>query len=829
MLPSRTDGSFLLSQIASHPTSKCLLFAGIVSCGLGLFRAPRHAAAADAKSTENPTKKLFELYCHTCHAVAKPKGDFRVDTLSYDFADKENRDKWLNVVEQLRAGTMPPKGKPRPTADDLKAATDWIDTRVGAAQTAQHSTQGRAIMRRLNSIEYMNTVRDLLGVEVELKDVLPVDLATGGFDTSSELLHVSSHLLDNYLEAAEMVLEAAVASAPRPAQVKMHIDMQKAARRQGVTRDVDDGVAIFASDLSSNIQTVFWSFLTRARGKYRFRISANAYQSEKPVIFHVNGGTDDLGEEPYLIGHFDVPPGKPTIIEFVEQMEVRRNIRILVDTGVRTRDLPRNLANYKGPGVAFQWLEIEGPLEDSWPPPSYKILFGDMPQAPSAEDRNRREAVSKQPLADAEAILRKFTRRAFRRAVTDADIKPFLDRVRAKLDEKYTFQQALRVGLKAVLVSPNFLFLRENIRSADSQGVGASSAVLDEFSLASRLSYFLWSSMPDDELLTLAEQGKLSRPETLRAQVERLLQDPKAKAFNENFAGQWLGLREIDATLPDQQLYPEYDDILRSAMLKEVSLFFDEVLKNDLSLTNFVSSDFSMLNGRLAAHYGIPGVDGLEFRKVSLPTNSHRGGVLTMAAVMKVTANGTTTSPIVRGAWVLDRILGTPPPRPPANVEAVDPDIRGATTIRSQLAKHRQVETCASCHSTIDPPGFALENFDVIGGWRENYRSIGNGKPVTLNGRQMRYKHGPAVDAGDVLPNGRLFKNIDEFRKLLLADKDQLARALADKLLTYATGAPTTTADRPKIEAVARNIRDKNYGFRSLIHEVVQSEAFRSK
>ncbi len=799
---------------------------------MGLFGSPNWVSAADAKSTDDPSRKFFEQYCQTCHTGTKPKGDFRVDTLAQDFADKENREKWLNVVEQLKTGTMPPKGKPRPAADETQALTDWIDGQVAAAETARNAVQGRAVMRRLNQAEYENTVRDLLGVDVELKDVLPVDSVAGGFDTSAEMLHVSSQLLDNYLKAANRVLDAAVAGGPRPAQVKRRIDMKAATRPQRVSRNLDDGVAIFASDLSSNIQTVLWSFLSRDRGKYRFRISAYAYQSEKPVIFHVNGGTEDLGVEPYLIGHFDVPPDKPTVVEFVEQMEAGRNIRILVDTEMRALTLQRSggVENYKGPGVVFQWVDIEGPQGDSWPPPSYRLLFGDMPQAPAADNPNRREVVSQQPLADAEAILRKFTRRAFRRAVTDEDIKPFLDRVRAKLDEKYSFEQALRTGLKAVLVSPNFLLLRENIRPADQKAApGAGAAALDEFSLASRLSYFLWSSMPDEELFKLAEQGKLSQPETLRAQVDRMLSDPKSKAFTENFAGQWLGLREIDATLPDRQLYPEYDDILRSAMIKEVYLFFDEVLKNDLSLTNFVSSDFSIINGRLADHYGIPGVAGLEFRKVSLPADSHRGGVLTMAGILKVTANGTTTSPIVRGAWVLDRILGTPPPKPPANVEAVEPDIRGATTIRNQLARHRQVETCAGCHATIDPPGFALENFDVIGGWRENYRSIGNGEPVTVGGRQMRYKNGPPVEAGDVLTDGRRFQNIDEFKQLLLSDKDQLARALAVKLLTYATGVPPTRADRPKVEAIVESVRGKNYGFRALVHEVVQSEVFQNK
>lgn len=813
----------------SRTLQTSLLLAGILSCCLGLIGSTSWARA-DAEPAGDPGRKFFEQYCRTCHAGPKPKGAFRVDALSRAFGDTETRDKWLKVVEQLKAGTMPPKGKPRPAAHEAKALTDWIDARVVAAEAARTASQGLAVMRRLNRVEYENTVRDLLKVDVDLKDVLPVDAVSGGFDTSAEALHFSSYLLASYVEAADRVLDAAVAGGPRPEQVKRRVDMKTATRQQGVSRNLDDGVAIFASDLSSNIQTVLWSFLTRDRGKYRFRISAYACQSEKPVLFHVNGGTNNLGEEPYLIGYFEAHSGKPTVVEFVEQMEAGRNIRILVDTEMRALTLQRSgAANYQGPGVVFQWVDMEGPLEDSWPPPSYRLLFGDMPQAPAADQRGRREVVSRQPLADAEAILRKFTRRAFRRAVTDEEVKPFLDRVRAKLDEKYSFEQALRVGLKAVLVSPSFLFHRENIRPAGNSDSPGDVARLDEFSLASRLSYFLWSSMPDEELFQLAEQGKLSRPDTLRDQVERMLRDRKAKAFTDNFAGQWLGLGDIDATLPDRQLYPEYDDLLRMSMIKEAYLFFEELLKNDLSLTNFVSSDFTIINGRLADHYGIPGVQGLEFRKVSLPANSHRGGVMTMAGILKVTANGTTTSPIVRGAWVLDRILGTPPPKPPADVAAVDPDIRGATTIRNQLARHRQVESCAVCHVKIDPPGFALENFDVIGGWRENYRSIGDGDPVVVAGRRMRYKKGPAVDAGDVLSDGRRFRNIDEFKTLLLSDKDQLTRALAVKLLTYATGVPPAAAGRPKIEEIVAAARGKNYGLRSLVHEVVLSEMFRNK
>jgi hypothetical protein len=264
-------------------------------------------------------------------------------------------------------------------------------------------------------------------------------------------------------------------------------------------------------------------------------------------------------------------------------------------------------------------------------------------------------------------------------------------------------------------------------------------------------------------------------------------------------------------------------------MIRETELFFEEVLKHDLSLANFVASDFSMLNGRLAKHYGISGVEGWEFHKTPLPAESHRGGVLTMASVLKVTANGTTTSPVLRGAWVLDRILGTPPSPPPDDGPVLEPDIRGATTIREQLAKHRSVATCASCHAKIDPPGFALESFDCIGGWRDNYRVTGSGETVIVDGRRMSYHKGKKVDPSDVMADGQRFENIDGLKQLLLDDKDQLARALATTLVTYATGAAPATADRPEIEAIVARVREHDYGLRSLLHEIVQSEMFRRK
>ena len=768
---------------------------------------------------------MFKLHCQKCHSGAKPKGEFNIENLAQDFADKRNREMWLAVLEQLNSGNMPPKEERRPPAEEVKAAAIWISERVGAAEIAQRAEEGRVVMRRLNRAEYANTMRDLLHVEVDLSDLLPADTSTSGFDNSAELLHTSSYLMRSYLDAADRVLDGAIANQPKPWQLQKRFDIkeEKSVKATGsVYRHVDDGVAIFASWESANIRVTMWDFRSHVRGKYRFRISGYGFQSEgKPVNFHVTAGTLKEVTEERLIDYFAVPADKPTVIEITEQLEPENRIRIIADNLPALPPAVEKVGadKYTGPGLVIQWVDVEGPLLESWPPPSHKAIFGDLKQAPIAGDGDsqRLEVVSEQPLVDAERILREFTRRAFRRSVTDEDIQPFLARVKARLNQDYTFEQAMRVGLKAVLVSPNFLFLREP----------ANSPRLDDFALASRLSYFLWSSMPDEPLLQLAAKNKLHEPEVLREQVERLLSDPKAKAFNQNFTGQWLSLRAIDATMPDGTLYPEYDDNLKTAMMKETTLFFDEVLKQDLPLTNFVASDFTFLNARLARHYGIPGIEGTEMRKVRLPPESHRGGVLTMGSVLKVTANGTTTSPVLRGAWVLERILGTPPPKPPPDIAAIEPDIRGATTIRDQLAKHRQVASCASCHSKIDPPGFALESFDVIGGWRDHYRALTNGGQKDAQGRRVR--PGPAVDPSDALPDGRRFGNIDEYKQLILQDKEQLARSLAEKLLAYGTGGAPTTADKAQIDVIVDQVRDQNYGFRSLIHGVAQSPLFQSK
>jgi mono/diheme cytochrome c family protein len=779
------------------------------------------ALPAHARPADEQVRLFLVRHCQECHGTKKPKGDFRVDQLSADFASEANRQRWLLVLKRVQAGEMPPKSKPRLPASQAQALNDWVHDKL----TAVRKAEGRVVLRRLNRVEYENTVRDLLGVQADLKELLALDSSMDGFDNVGAALHISSFAMERYLEAADIALNLAITNRPKPPPLirkrySLKATHQVRVASESVFRKLDDDTVVCFT--SSPWQAVWLSpFYPPDRGNYRFRISVSAFQSNgKPVTFQVmSGGGGMGGTKSHLVGYFDAPAGKPAVIDFIDRMEARTTIRIL------PYGLPRSTVvhkvgadNYQGPGLAVHWIDVEGPLHDTWPPSSHRLLLGDLPQVPPQPNRRDRvEVVSKDPLADAERILRAFARRAFRRAVTGDDVKPFVALVRAKLAEKRTFEQAVRAGLLGVMVSPEFLFLREK------------PGKLDDFALASRLSYFLWSTMPDDELLCLAEQKKLHEPNTLRPQLERLLDSPKARAFTENFVGQWLGLRDLDFTEPSHLLYPEYDHMLRVSMARETELFFDEVLKNNLSLTNFVASDFTMLNGRLAKHYGIPGVEGWAFRKVPLPRDSHRGGVLTMASVLKVTANGTTTSPIVRGAWVLERILGTPPPRPPADVPAIEPDTRGATTIREQLAKHRSVASCAACHAKIDPPGFALENFDVIGGWRDHYRTTGNGQPVVIDGQRMHYLRGKKVDAGDVLPDGQRFADIDEFKQILLKDKDQIARALTVKLVTYATGAAPTTADGPEVEAIVRKVRQKNYGFRTLVHEIVRSKLYQNK
>jgi hypothetical protein len=768
-------------------------------------------------------RPLLAKYCVECHGAETQEAKLRLDADVASF-DVSGAARWTHVLARLEADQMPPAESAQPTAAEKQRLSDWIRDEIYAAEKVRRAKDGRVVYRRLNRIEYQNTIHDLLGIQVDLLEQLPSDGSADGFDNAGAALHTSSFLMERYLEAADRALNDAISNRPQlPTQVKLHENF-KGARpiantTESVYRFVDDTVVCFCSSLWHNVFVP--KFYPQDGGYYRFRIAASAYQSQgKPVTFRITGGGSRLNGLDGLVGYFDAPPDAPKVFEFVRYMEPKTSISLL-PYGLPSAQTVKALGaeKYEGAGLALHWVEVEGPLYDAWPPQSHKRLFDGLKQvsAPAYNFSTRVEVASDQPSADAQRILRTFVRRAFRRPVTDVDLQPFTQIVADKLQSGYTFEQSMRAALKAVLMAPEFLFLSE------------APGPLTEDALACRLSYFLWSTMPDEELFRLAEEKKLRDPQVLHAQVERMLQDPRAEAFTKNFVGQWLALREIDATEPSHILYPEFDHLLKVSMIRETELFFDEVLKHDLSLLNFTASDFTMLNGRLAKHYGIDGPSGWEFAKVALPPGSHRGGVMTMASVLKVTANGTTTSPVLRGAWVLDRLLGTPPIPPPADVPAIDPDIRGATTIREQLAKHRESTACAGCHKRIDPPGFALESFDCIGGLRDEYRVTGSGRSVEVDGRRMAYHIGKPVDPSYETDDGAKFADVREFKQLLLRDKDRLARGLTTKLLTYSTGAAPSVGDRAEIERIAAAVREKNYGLRSLVHEIVKSELFQNK
>jgi hypothetical protein len=621
-----------------------------------------------------------------------------------------------------------------------------------------------------------------------------------------------------------------------------------------------EGVGVVASAYEP-IEPKFNQFRAPVAGHYKLRINAYSVwvgpgQSNKWFIPDLDNISKGRRDEPITItaetpprllrhlGDFDVTP-EPGVQELDVWLLAGEIIR--PDAGRLFRSRPgagrwqNPLAEKDGqPGVVFRWLEVEGPIYDQWPPAGHMLLFGDLPMvnreeaktedSPEEDRRGSRrfkpapgvEVVSQKPMADAERLLREFVRHAYRRPVKEAEAKRFAPVVEGALKQGNNFTDAMIAGYTAVLCSPEFVYLQEK------------PGPLDDFALAARLSFFLWNSSPDEELRRRAEQKELHKPDVLRAQTERLLNDPKSRQFVEAFLDYWLDLRKITATAPDANLYSDYylDDLLTESALEETRLFFAELLREDLPARNVVASEFAMLNERLAAHYDLPSVQGVALRRIQLPKNSVRGGLMTQAAVLKVTANGTTTSPVLRGAWIMERILGQKPPPPPPSVPAVEPDIRGAVTIRQQLEKHRTLESCNSCHAKIDPAGFALENFDVMGGWRDRYRSEAGGElaqGIAKSGQKFAFHYALPVDASGELPDGRKFQDIREFKELLLADEKQLARNLARQLTVYATGAPIRFADRESIEQILERASSSHYGVRSLINELVQSELFLNK
>ena len=758
--------------------------------------------AAIAAEWSGKLKLFFKVHCYDCHDAKSKSGGLNIPDLSTGLNDSENIRRWTLIHDRIVTGEMPPKDANAPSAADRNTAVKSLNELLTEADRANR----QVVLRRLNRNEYENTVRDLFDIHVDLKRILIDDSSENQFDTIASTLSLSAQQIATYVDSADIVLDQVFGPSKEPKHIRKTGNFKDVRSVGSSDRITPDGIVLFNSR-----SLPMYGVSTSEPGRYRFRFDVKAVQTNSPVIVQVNGGVTGR-IAPHVIDFFEVQPGKVSTIELTDRaIELYDTFSISLVHGYPWYKVDSD--KYKGPGVFLGNFEIEGPL-DKWPPPSARKLLGDVDP-------------KKGTLRDIRAILLRILPRAFRRSTKEAEVELYVELAKKALDEGLSFEKALRRGLKGVICAPEFLFMEESYEQ--------STRVIDDFALASRLSYFLWSSMPDDELFALAERNELRKPKALSDQVERMLRDPKSRQFIENFTGQWLRLRDIDFTVPDKLIYPEYNQLLRRSMINETREFIIELIKENLSVQNVIDSEFVMINEPLANFYGIGGVKGLKIRRVELPDDSVRGGVMTQASVLKVSADGTSTSPVLRGVWVLKNLYGTPPQPPPASVEAIEPDIRGATTIREQLAKHRAHTSCNSCHQYIDPPGFALESFDVIGGWRTWYRTRQQGKRVELlvhpqNSKQfVRYRQGLDVDPTGVLSDGQKFDGIREYKQLLIKDETAMARSLARLLLTYSHGRTLGFSDRLEVEKIVTKARAKNYGLRTLLLEVVQSDTFRKR
>lgn len=827
-----------------------------------LLSTPPEATASSHDETVRP---FFTRFCVDCHGREVQKGKLRLDTLAPDFVSKDNAETWSAVVDRLRAGEMPPPKRPRPEQGQMKQVVEWIEANLRSSH--EKGAAPRVALRRLNRVEFEYTLRDLLALpHLDVKEMLPPDASAHGFDNVAEAQDFSYVQMARYLDATERALDLAMCMREKPATQVERMVLQRQARfngkegpGRGESRHVDEWVVLLRQPNSAQTP---WRFNNRRpiyEGEYTIRVRCRGVVFDRDKLLpqdrrHV---LSIYTREKRWLSTFDVP-AEASVVEFRAWLHEGDKLELFC-ASLDDRTTPGAggaFRPYSGPGIAVEHVEIEGPFYDNWPTESHRRLFGDLPVVEWAPESGLQPpapltgvvprdpkrptkgipkrkgrplmVLSKAPVEDAERLLRAFMTKANCRPFDEEEVQRCLGLARAAIEQKLCFQDVMRIAYKAALCSPDFLFFQEKLDGNRTQG--ERSRALDGWALASRLSYFLWRSMPDDKLLSLARAGELHRPDVLHQQVDRMLDDPKSARFIEDFTGQWLDLHKIHDTAPDRYLYPEYfcDNFLVESAVRETHAYFKEMLDKDLGARALVSSDFAMVNERLARLYGIKGVTGSAIRRVELPKDTVRSGVLTQASVLKVTANGLTTSPVLRGVWVLDRLLGRSVPPPPPDAGAIDPDTRGATTIREQLAKHRSVESCATCHVKIDPPGFALENFDVMGAWRDRYRSFEDGDPVQyrIADRVVRFKHGQPVDASGETHDGRAFRDVVEFREHLLAEEEQLARNLTQRLVTFATGAGIRPADRAIVEEVLTKTRSKKHGLRSLIHEVVQSPLF---
>jgi hypothetical protein len=798
------------------------------------------SAMPSAATLPKPLAAFVGQHCTECHDAEVAKGGLNLAAVEFNPADAGNFKTWQRIFERVRDGEMPPAKKPRPDAAALKQFLAGLERPLLETDRADIAERGRVRSRRLTRVEYEHTLHDLLGIDIPLKELLPEDPATHGFQTVASGQQLSHFQLARYLDVADLALKEAFQRAlagDAPFQRFLPpAELEHNGRGNNRGPELRDGKSI---SWPMTLQFYGRMHSTRVPEDGWYRITLRDVHAINPGRDGAVWGTlrsgfcESSAPMLYMIGLVEAT-AQPRDLVFQawiqdgHKLELKPNDFTLRRapngaTGGNVSYMGRDLEKEGFSGIAHRGIEMERihPFADR--ATVARRLFG-------GKDL---KTLQEKPDESLDTLVAGFAERAFRRPLSDAQLAPYREIARKSLAGGDAFTEALRSACRAILCSPRFLtFIEEPGK-------------LDEYAIATRLSYALWVSLPDAPLLKLASEGRLGQPAVLAQQVDRMLADPKSARFIRSFTDQWLKLSEIDFTTPDPRQFPTFDPVLQESMLQETRAYVAELIRRDLGVTHLVDSEFAFLNGRLTRHYlgdsrtrgqserdkdrddenrnpasswtdgllASPIKPGNGLQPVKLVSNTPRGGLLAQGAILKVTADGTATSPVIRGVFVNERILGAHIPPPPPNVPAIEPDIRGATSIRDQLEKHRSSENCASCHKTIDPPGFVLENFDPVGGWRTRYGA----------------ERGVPVNPAGVTPDGAPFTGLDEWKRLYTRRSDQLARGFTEQFLTYATGATARFSDRAALEEVVKATAKSGHGMRSIVKASIASPIFLQK
>jgi len=748
--------------------------------------------AAAAPQTSASVRATLDKYCVTCHNQRLRTAGLSLEAL--DTADiPKYAELWEKVIARLRTNAMPPAGAPRPDGATLTEIAEWVETSLDQV-AARHPNPGRPPLHRLNRAEYANAVRDLLAVEIDARALLPADEQGYGFDNNAGALTLSPGLMDRYLLAARRIARMAVGAASTRPVVETFPVSRLLTQDDRANEDLpfgSRGGLAFRHQFPFDAEYVMRIRLQGSTARSSGEQIDVRLDGERIALFTTGSQPRVAGEgvpDPVLETRFAAKAGPRLIGVSVVG-------RTAAPEGLAPAHLPVGNISFRSGGVSA--VELEGPFnaQGAGETPSRQRLFTCRPRNAQEEKRCARE------------IAGSLSRRAFRRPADERDLQTlvgFFDRARGE-----GFEAGVQAIVERVLIDPEFLFRVER----DPQGAAPGEVYrISDLELASRLSFFLWSSVPDDELLDLAARGRLRDAAVLRAQVTRLLADSRSSSLVTNFASQWLHLRNMRAVAPDLAEFPDFDENLRQAFQRETELLIDSQLRENRPVTDLLTTSYTFLNERLARHYGIPGVYGSHFRRVTLD-RPERFGLLGQGSVLTVTSYATRTSPVVRGKWLLENILGTPPPAPPANVPALKENSESAKpmSVRERMEEHRRNPVCASCHSRMDPLGFALENFDAIGRWRTTGED-----------------HAP-IDASAKLPDGTAFEGPVGLRQILVTRRAEFAATVADKLLTYALGRGVEYFDRPSLRAVMRQAREQDYTWSSVVIGIVTSTPFQMR